>query len=79
MSLMQRCSFRVGVLVVCGELEFTCSQFLLLLYILDNNQELVYICVSSGAKGVMILETEYGELFVLIILSGVNFADIHSS
>ena len=59
-SLMQRCSFRVGVLVVCGKLEFTCSQFLLLLYILDNNQELViqelvYICLSSGAKGVMIL------------------------
>lgn len=52
---MQRCSFRVGVLVVCGELEFTCSQFLLFLYILDNNQELVYICISSGAKGVMIL------------------------
>ncbi|KAJ6938570.1 hypothetical protein NC651_001079 [Populus alba x Populus x berolinensis] len=22
---------------------------------LDNNQELVYICISSGAKGVMIL------------------------
>ncbi|KAL9335584.1 hypothetical protein Peur_072765 [Populus x canadensis] len=52
---MQRCSFRVGVLVVCGELEFTYSQFLLLLYILDNNQELVYICLSSGVKGVMIL------------------------
>jgi hypothetical protein len=56
---MQRCSVRVGVLVVCGELEFTCSQFLLLLYMLDNNQELVYIYKSSGAKGVVILETEY--------------------
>jgi hypothetical protein len=58
-SLMQRSSFRGGILVVCGELEFTCSQFLLLLYIMDNNQELVYIYISSGAKGVVILETEY--------------------
>lgn len=56
---MQRSSLRFGVLLVCGALEFTCSQFLLLLCIMDNNQELVYMYISSGAKGVVILETEY--------------------
>lgn len=62
-SMMQRSSVRVGVPVVCGELEFTCSQLLLLIYILNNNQELVYIYIFSGVKGVMILESKYWNFF----------------